>query len=253
MQTSAQNVKSIRFGSGILEVGGVNVGLISGAKFELARNIIKIAADNGKLPVKKKIASVKMSAELYELNLTNLATIDTHGVLTNTTGASTPVTGEVLGAAGVYPANSKVTVANGSSAGIITAVTLKNNGVTITPATNYTLLLEPDGKTSIVFMLQQTITGTGLTIDYTYTSITNKTITRSDVAKLVGYYAINFYNTDENGKKFSIQIPKAYQSASIARTFASDEAVDAVAKCPVDFEAFPDANNVMLKIIDEQA
>jgi hypothetical protein len=92
-----------------------------------------------------------------------------------------------------------------------------------------------------------------LDADYTYTPNVTQTITFSDLSKLVSYYEVQFVNTDENGDEFKMIIPKAYSTENLTLNFVSDDAIDETMKIPVKLKAFPDDNNVMLQIIDEQA
>ena len=86
----------------------------------------------------------------------------------------------------------------------------------------------------------------------TYTPNTKK-ITFSDLSKLVSYYEAQFINTDENGKEFTLTIPKAYSIENLQLGFVSDDAVDETMKVPIKLTAFPDDNNIMLHIEDEQS
>jgi hypothetical protein len=107
-----------------------------------------------------------------------------------------------------------------------------------------------DGCTYILPLSNQTGV---LTADYTYIPSTKKTITFSDLSKLVSYYEVKFINTDENGKEFTLTIPKAYSTENLTLNFVSDDAVDETMKVAIKLTAFPDDNNVMLVIDDEQS
>lgn len=60
-------------------------------------------------------------------------------------------------------------------------------------------------------------------------------------------------NTDENGEEFTLTIPKAYNTENLTLSFVSDDAVDETMKVPIKLTAFPDDNNTMLYIEDEQS
>lgn len=247
MQTTAQNTKAIRFGSGVLKIDNVNVGLLDNARMTLAYSIAQIKAHNGVLPIKKKIDTAEITAELYEVDLDNIAKIDSHGVLVNTPATAVNVTDEDLGTG--LTANTPVALANANGNGaIVTGVTLTAGGTTVT-ASNYELFV----KGGVCYLLPTANQTGAILIDYTYTPNTKQTITFSDIAKLVAYYEVSFVNTDENGKEFSITIPKAYSGEGLDFGFVSDDAVDETMKVPVKFTAFPDDNNVMIRIEDEQA
>jgi hypothetical protein len=76
MQTTAQSVSSIRYGSGVLKINGVNIGLLDKAKLDASFDTIEIKASNGRLPPRKKIKEAIFTADLYEINLQNLQAID---------------------------------------------------------------------------------------------------------------------------------------------------------------------------------
>ena len=65
-------------------------------------------------------------------------------------------------------------------------------------------------------------------------------------------YEVSFENRDENGKKFTIVIPKGNSSGNLELAFVSDDATDEVMKLPIEFTANVDENNVLLYIDDEQ-
>jgi len=101
--------------------------------------------------------------------------------------------------------------------------------------------------------LYRILQGWVLDADYAYTPNTKKTITFSDLSKLVSYYEVKFVNTDENGKEFTLTIPKAYSTENLTLNFVSDDAVDETMKIPIKLKAFPDDSNIMLVIDDEQS
>jgi hypothetical protein len=253
-QTSAQKVSSIRYGSGVMRINGVNVGLINKAKLEAKYTMIEIKASNGRLPPKKKIESAIFTAELVEVDLTTINSIDTYGVLTTVSGASTPVTAEVVRASGSWGTNELIFLANGDGdKTVVSSIVVKNGATTLTVGTDYAIVVE-NGKTGIVRVgTALTLSGIGLNVGYTYTPNASKKLTYSDVIKLVQYCDFSFINTDENGKEFRVIIPKGYSAADITMEFPDDDATDTTLVTPIEVRAFPDSGNVMLRIEDEQS
>ncbi len=253
-QTTVQQTSSIRMGSGVLKIDGVNVGALNAAKLDTKFSVLSIKADNAKLPAFKKIESATFSAELYEVYLPNLNKIDSFGVLTAAAGSSTPVVAEILKASGLFAANEIIFFANPNGAGtVVSSIVVKNDSTTLTLGTDYNIILQ-DGKTGIARIgTALTLTGIGLNVGYTYTPNASRTITYSDIAKLVGYYTVSFENTDANGKKFSITFPKGYSSADLTMEFKSDDKIDEAMTVPFEVIAFPNSSNVLFTIYDEQA
>jgi aspartate 1-decarboxylase len=110
-----------------------------------------------------------------------------------------------------------------------------------------------NGELGYTYIVPLTSQSGVLDADYTYTPNTKKTITFSDLSKLVSYYEVKFVNTDENGKEFTLTIPKAYSTENLTLNFVSDDAVDETMKVPIKLTAFPDDSNIMLYIEDEQS
>lgn len=255
MQTSVQNSSSIRLGSGTLSIDGVNVGALEKAKLDVTFKVLQLKADNTRLAPRKSIDKVQFSANLFEILLANLEKIDGFGTATDTAGASIPVTAEVLRASGTFAATDVLYFANANGdKTAVSSVVVKNGATTLTAGTDYVVVLGSDGRTGIARVgTSLTLTGIGLNVSYSYVPNVKKTYTFNDVVKAIGYYEVKFENVDENGKKFSITIPKGFNTENLTFEFASDEKLDEAMKYPVKFEAFPDASNRLLVIEDEQA
>lgn len=248
--TQAQAPQTIRYGSGILRVGGQNVGLLEGAKADLQWSVIQVKAHNGRLPAKKKIQEVKFEASLYEINLEVLAMLDGHGILSTLTGGAGTVTAEVKEVNGTWAVGEIYWL----DKKLVTSITNVKNGATTINSTDYKLVQDANGRFGIVNISASPviITGIGINVTYAYTIVTAKVTTFSDVAKLVEYNDIEFVNVDENGKEFKIKIPKGYNTANMTFEFVSDDATDQVMTMPISFTSVPDEDNVMLVITDEQ-
>lgn len=253
-QTSVQKASSIRYGSGTMRINGVNVGLINKAKLDATYKMIEIKASNGRLPPKKSLESAIFSAELVEVDLTTLNSIDTFGVLSTVAGASTPVAAEILRASGTFDANEPIFFANANGdKTVVSSIVVKNGATTLTLGTDYAVVLE-NGKTGIVRIgTALTLSGIGLNVGYTYTPNASKKLTYSDIIKLVQYCEFSFVNVDEFNKEFRVIIPKGYSASNITMEFPDDDATDTTLVTPIEIRAFPDASNVMFRIEDEQS
>jgi hypothetical protein len=175
-------------------------------------------------------------------------------VLSSVAGSSTPVTAEILRATGTWGTNEPIffAFANGDRS-VVSSIVVKNGATTLTLGTDYAVVVD-DGKTGIVRIgTALTLSGIGLNVGYTYTPNASKTITYSDVIKLISYYPFSFENTDADGKKFAIIIPKGYSASNITMEFPDDDATDKALTTPIEIRAYPDAGNVMFQIYDEQS
>jgi hypothetical protein len=136
---------------------------------------------------------------------------------------------------------------------VVSSIVVKNGATTLTLGTDYAVVLE-NGKTGIVRVgTALTLSGIGLNIGYTYTPNAKNVYTYSDIIRAISLYEAKFVNTDENGKKFSVTIPKGYNVGNLSFAFSSDDKLDEAMTYPLEFEAYPDQNNVMLILEDEQA
>lgn len=253
-QTQVQKTKAIRFGSGVLKIDGTNLWLLDNAQLVVAFNVVQLRAHNGYLPVKKKIENIEFSAELYEVHLDNIQKIDSHGVLSNTAWSLVNVTGEVLGTWWTVWSPIKLANKNGNNTEV-GSIVIDEDGSPLTNGTDYEVYVADgsNGELGYTYIIPLTPQAGVLDADYSYTPNTKKTITFSDLSKLVSYYEVKFVNTDENGKEFSLTIPKAYNTENLTLSFVSDDAVDETMKVPIKLTAFPDDNNIMLYIDDEQS
>ena len=255
MHTSAQNVRSIRLGSGIMYINNVNVGLLEAAELDTTKNVLQVKADNGKLPPRVKLEKVLFKANLYEINLANFDLIDGGGTGAVVAGVSTTVTAEILKASGTWAPGETIFLdySNGDGS-MITPTNVKNGASsTLVAGTDYTPVVV-NGKSGVTRIGSAlTLTGIGLNSTYNYTPNASRTYTYSDIIRAISLYEVRFENTDELGKKFKVTIPQGYNVENLKLGFGSDEKLDEVMKFPISFEAYPDATNRMLVIEDEQA
>lgn len=253
-QTSVQQASSIRMGSGVLKIAGTNVGLLSAAKLEVTFDVLSIKADNGKLPAYKKVNEAKFSADLYEVYLPNLQAIDTHGVLTAVAASPVTVTAEAHGTGWTVGQPIKVTNKNGANTAV-TSLVVKNNSTTLADGTDYDTYVGDgaNGTAGFTYVVPLTAQTGAITFGYSYTPYASRTVTYSDIAKLVGYYDVTFENTDANGKKFTINFPAGYSTSDLTMEFKSDDVIDEAMTVPFEVTAFPNAQNVLFSIVDEQS
>ena len=254
MQTTAQQTSSIRMGSGVLKINGTNVGLLSKAKLSVKYSVLSIKADNGQLPAYKKVNSATFGADLYEVYLPNLQTIDTFGVLSSVAGSPTTVTAEAKGTGWVVGQPIKLSNKDGDNT-VVQSIVVKANAVALTITTNYTVYVADgtNGTLGHTYIVPVTANALAITVDYSYNPNVSRTITYSDIVKLVGYYDVVFENTDANGKKFSINFPKGYSSSDLTMDFQSDDKIDSAMTVPFEVTAYPNASNVLFTIYDEQS
>ena len=254
MQTTVQNEKTIRFGSAVIAVNGINIGALQGAKLNVEESVLTLVADNAKLKPRKKVTKATVMADLWEINLDTLALLDGCGTLVSIPGSSTPVTAEVLRASGSWASNEVLFFANAQGDGSVAAsIVLKNGATTLTAGTDYAIVIV-NGKTGVARIGSAlTLTGIGLNVGYSYTPNVKKTYSALDIIKLVELFSVDIYNIDEDGKKLGIKFNKAYNSKGIEWSFTPDDKLDEVMKYPVELTAFPDSGNKLFEIYDEQA
>lgn len=260
MQTTVQNQSSVRFGSGVLAIAGVNVGLLRDAKATIEKSTIQVRAHNGMLPPRTKIDSIKFSAVLLELDLDNIAAIDKHGVLSVVAGSPTPVTGEIL-RTGAWTQGTPLKLANKNGAStIVSSIVIKAGASywassTLTLNTDYRTYVGDgiNGTLGFTYIVPITTNSGNIYADYNYTPNATQRITWSDVTKLITTYEATFTNTDENSKPFKITIPEAYNSGNLDFSFASDDEVDKTAEMPIELTAYADATNRLMILEDQQA
>lgn len=254
-QTNVQNEKSIRFGSCILRINGVNIGALKNAKFTVEVNSSQLKADNAWLNMRKKVESAKVSCDAWEISVDNIAKFDGLGEVSSTPASPKQVTGEMLEIAGkTLKKGTSFTLKGRQNDGTIaTAITLKNGSETI-PATKYAVGLV-NGYTQIIYTGDDIakLSDGGLKVDYTHTPSARKTYKVKDVVKLIETSHIELENTDADGKKFIIEIPAAYNTKGPDLTFQADDKLEDVMQYPLEFEAKPTADNDLYYIHDEQS
>lgn len=254
MQTAVQKSQSIRLGSVAMYLDNVNLWLLEDAQLEVSYNLIDLRAHNGKLPPRKKIESVKATSSLWELFLDNLAKIDSHGVFENIAASPVSITGESLGTGWVIGQPIKLANKNGTNT-VVSSIVIDAAWSPLVLNTAYRVYVADgtNGDNGYTYIVPLTAQTGVLDADYTYTPNAKKKATWSDVTKLISLYELRMVNTDENGKNLTVTIPKGYSAGNMTWGFVADDAVDEVMKMPFEFMAFPDDQNRLLVIEDEQS
>ena len=253
MQTPVQKTESIRMWSWILKIDWVNIWALKWSWLDVSFLVAQLKFANAKLPPRKKLDEVKFKAEIVELYLDNLAKIDWIWDLTNT--AWTPVTITDESYWEVWTAYLPIKLKNKNwDNSIITLTTVKAWWSTVT-WTSYTTYIWDWTNWEIwaTYLVFKSIQTWEITMTYDYTPNTTKTLTYEDLLKALTLYEVVFENTDENGKKFGIKIYKGYASSNLAFDFPEDDDLESTATIPVEFVWYPDDNNKVFEIFDEQS
>ena len=260
-QTTVQKSQTIRFGSGILEVGPdegslVNLGAIKNAKFTEDFDPVTVDSDNaGPVYVGLRKHTATIEADLMEINFENLYAIR-GGVDTYTEVAATPVaiTNEYHKLTGTNAERLIYAMGNGSE---VTSITVKDSSNTSAVRnTDFVITVGDDGYTYIARVSGSTVITTGevVTVNYTYTP--NASVTLSSGGKYTFTDIVaKITNTNEDGEDLSIQLYKAYINNGMEIEFPSDDD-DSVAVLPLKIVGIRDttrtAGDQLFKIVDEQ-
>lgn len=103
MQTTFQNVETVKFGSGKLMVSSdngstwKNYGALKEGALAVTMNVREFIADNAKMPPKVKVAEALLTAQLYEFNLENIYELTGIPDYAVVNGSEVTVTGEAKG------------------------------------------------------------------------------------------------------------------------------------------------------------
>ena len=254
MQNSVQKVKSVRFGSGILSMSSddgatwVNLGALKDANLNVTKSIIEVVMDNAKMPPKVKLDEVIFSANLYEIALENLQTMD--GIATYTTVDASPVTvtAEANGTGWTVGTPFKLTHKDGDNTSV-GSIVVKSGVTTLTLNTDYRVYVQ-EGYTYIFPLTSQ---AGAITVGYSYTPLASKEQLYKDIVKTLATNRFKFVNVDEDGKEFGIEVFEGYNRAGIDATFLPDDTTDDALNIPIEIKAYPVAGSQnMFRVYDEQ-
>lgn len=254
MQTTVQNEKAIRLGSGILRVDGINIGALQNAKLSVKLETSQLKADNAILDPRRKVSEAKISCDSWEINLEKLAKFTGIGTINKVSAEALTIESEIIAEKDTRVRRGQVFSlkeknGNGEAA---TIVQINNgNGADIKASFTPNVI---DGKTFLTYTGgDASILEGGLKVKYTVTPTARATYTLKDIASLIRTSRVEFENTNAEGKKFIIEFPRAYNVGGIDLAFQSDEKLDEVMKLPLEFQALATPDKDLLYIHDEQA
>lgn len=261
-QTTVQNSRTLRFGSGLVEVGDdinalVNLGAMRGIIFQESWENVEVESDNaGKvsLGITNHVAGI--SGELMEINLTNLHNlrggIDNYE---NIPGELVQGVEQVV-AQGSWTTDKFIKIVNQNGDG--SPITINSiTGTTteeLTPEVDYFLAQNEFGEYGIIVQ-DGVATNQALTINYDYTP--NAAVKLSSGGKtVISPKVVRVTNINEFGKKFQITIFKAKNQEGINIEFPADSSGE-VATCPITLQGEVDATrevgSQLFEIYDEQS
>lgn len=259
--TSIQETNSVRFGSGILEIGAtvgalVNIGAFRNARFEEAYEKVSVMSDNaGEVYAGIRDHKCAVSCDLIEVNLDTLDMVQA-GLVTVTSTGTTPVgvTDEEID---LYDTIA-YRLANRNAAGTeVASITVTGDGGSPSYArnTDYVIAVDSAGYTTIARVSGGGITsGDTVEIDYTYTPASERNLTTGGLVQLTPQ-VVRFTNYDASGNVFEITVYKATAAEGITLEFPADDADDVWAT-PIRLEGTRDTTrsngDQLFAIRDEQ-
>jgi hypothetical protein len=251
-QTTIQKTAAIRKGAVQVQIGNDFASLVDiGA---LRKPVIKSLVENQSIKfdnvseLRKFVNGkrIEMSFDLAEINLTNMATLDA-GLVTLATVAAAPVAvaGEAKGTGWVIGKPIKLNNKNGANT-VVSSIVVKANGSALVLTTNYLVFVADgtNGELGATYITPVTANALAITADYSYTPNASKQLTFSDNGTKT-MKVMRIINTDENSKKFQIDIENATNFSAPTITFAGDDDED-VAILPITFQGD------IVNITDEQ-
>ena len=264
-QTTVQESRAIRFGSGKFEVGEteqslVNLGAMRGIQFEELWERVRVMSDNaGTVNVGIREHRAALQGNLMEINLENLNLIR-GGLDTYTVEDGTTVTGhDQVVTAGDWELDKFIPFENQSYSNGEKAepanLTVAGNGTSYTEDTDFYVAQDAKGDFGIV-VLDTTDTDTDhtLTLTYDYTPAEKK-ILESGGKITISPRVVKVTNTNEEGKEFSITVFKAEVENGISIELPSDDEEDpAMTEIRLEGEVDQsrDPGKQLFRISDEQ-
>lgn len=255
-QTTVQESKTIRFGSGLVEVGEdigtlVNLGAMREIVFEETWEVVRVMSDNaGEIRKRIKNHQAAVEGNLMEVNLTTLNLL--RGGLDNylaTPAAEVTIAAESVTLSGTKAVRLKNKM--GSGAEVSTIVVAGGHARN----TDYVIAVDSAGYTTIARIAGGGISdGAAVSVGYKYTP--NESITLSSGGKTtINPRIIRVTNVDEDGKEFRITVYKATNEEALNIEFPDDESDDP-ALVPIKLVGTLDgtraAGEQLFEIYDEQ-
>lgn len=238
-QTTVQEARSIRFGSGMVEVGEdlqnmVNLGAMRDVQFEETWDKVKVMSDNaGEIAIGIRNHHAAVQGNLMEINLENLALI--RGGLDNYSeeeGTLVPDAKQVI-TKGTWEFGKFIKIEHQNhDLGEIDISSVKGDQTDYTTvAGDYVLVQDAAGNWGIIVNDSEGGGGTNtdiehtLTIEYEYTPAAKK-ILASGGRLSIAPRVVRITNTNEFGKEFRITIFAAEVEGGINLELPSDEDED---------------------------
>jgi len=227
-QTAPVNPKSIHLGSAKIEVGtssadAQNMGIADGIDFKEDFEPIVLEPDNSVEIYKGVTAQTcTLSFNMWELDPSKVALL--RGGIDSTDSQSATlvtVTDEAHTLTDTDIAWLNYANGNGSEVGSIVVTDASSNSAVRN--TDYVIVVSPEGKTGIARVSSSIAitSGEGVLVDYTYTPLANKTRSTGGLDTFNSRY-IRVTNIDANGKKYQLEIYKAYVTGGLDMSFPKD-------------------------------
>ncbi|MFW5981530.1 MAG: hypothetical protein ACOCRU_03025 [bacterium] len=261
-QTTVQNSRTLRFGSGVMEVGDdigslVNLGAMTGIQFQETWEDLMLESDNaGSEPIGKINQRAAIIGNLQEINFTNLHNLrGGYDNIENIAGDLVPGEEQVV-AQGNWKNDKfiKFEHQNGDGSAITVNSVSGSSSNELTVDVDYFIAQNEHNEYGII--VQDGVSESqSLTLDYDYTP--NAAVKFSSGGKTtIDPKVVRITNTNEFGKKFQITIFKARNQDAIDITFPADTSGE-VATTPINMQGTLDKDREvgeqLFDILDEQS
>jgi hypothetical protein len=232
-QTTVQESRAIRFGSGKVEVGDslanmVDLGAMRDVMFEETWDIVRVLSDNaGEISVGVRNHRAAIQGNLMEINLEKLHLIR-GGIDNYDTEAGTIVEGaEQVITAGNWALGKFILIEyQNHDKSEITINSVEGNSTLYVADTDYTLVQDSAGNWGIIVLdTETTDEDHHLTIDYDYTPAAKKVFSSGGKISIEPRI-VRITNTNEEGKEFRITIFAAENENGISLDLPGDEEED---------------------------
>jgi hypothetical protein len=264
-QTTVQDSRTIRFGSGKVEVGDsvetlVNLGAMNGISFKETWDNIRVSSDNvGEVDVGINNHKAAIAGNLVEINLDNLCLLRGGiDLVTNIPGTLvTGATQTVQSGSWAYNKFIKIANQNGNGAPITVTSVAGSVNSALVENTDYYVGQNNAGEYGIFVIDSATITtaNQNLTITYNYTPNAAKKFTSGGKNK-ISPKVVRVTNVNAEGKKFQITIYKAANESGISLELQTDDSGQ-FATTPINLVGVLDASRTagdqLFEIYDEQS
>jgi hypothetical protein len=232
-QTTVQESRAIRFGSGKVEVGDslatmVDLGAMRDVMFEETWEKVRVMSDNaGEIAIGIRNHHAAVQGNLMEINLKNLALI--RGGLDNYTEEEGDLVDDAMQkvAAGTWAFGKFIRIENQNhDLSEIAIDSVKGDNTDYVEDTDYTLVQDSAGNWGIIVLDTETTDITHhLTINYDYTPAAKKVFSSGGKISIEPRI-VRITNTNEEGKEFRITVFAAETENGISIDLPGDEEED---------------------------